>query len=91
MANEKRIEKKLKNEVEKRGGLCLKWVPTFFTGLPDRLILMPGGKVYMVETKAEGGTPDPRQGFVHRQLQALGFTVWIVNSDEQLNKFFNEI
>ena len=73
---EKTIEKKLKKPVEAMGGLYLKWEAPGFTGVPDRLILLPGGMVVMVETKAPGKTEKRRQEYVHAQLRARGFTVF---------------
>ena len=58
---EKIIETKLKNQAKNRGGLALKFVSPAFDGVPDRIILMPGGKVGFVEVKAPGKTPSPLQ------------------------------
>ena len=52
--NEKLIEKKLREEIQKLGGVALKFLPTYWVGAPDRLILMPGGRVYWAETKSTG-------------------------------------
>ena len=52
--DEKTIENKLKKAVVKRGGLCVKFVSPSFAGVPDRIVLLPGGQVAFVETKATG-------------------------------------
>ena len=52
---EKDIEKRLVREVKKLGGLCLKWVSPGNSGVPDRIVLMPGGKAIFVELKRPGG------------------------------------
>ena len=49
------VERKLKDEVEKAGGLCWKFTSTT-DGVPDRIILLYPGRVIFAETKAEGGT-----------------------------------
>jgi hypothetical protein len=82
MTTEKTIETKLRLGIESLGGLCIKIPATFFAGIPDRLCLLPGGRAFFVETKATGLKPRPRQTFVKRQLEALGFTVYVVNSLE---------
>jgi hypothetical protein len=82
MTTEKTIETKLRLGIESLGGLCIKIPATFFAGIPDRLCLLPGGRAFFVETKATGLKPRPRQTFVRRQLEALGFTVYVVNSLE---------
>ena len=51
---EKEIEKKLQEEVKKRGGIAPKWVSPGMSGVPDRLIFLPRGKFAMAELKAPG-------------------------------------
>lgn len=82
MTTEKTIEAKLRLGIESLGGLCIKIPATFFAGIPDRLCLLPGGRAFFVETKATGLKPRPRQEYVKKQLEALGFTVYVVNSLE---------
>ena len=73
--SEKDIERKLKKRVEAMGCLCLKFESPGFTGVPDRIILMPGGEVFFVELKAPGKKERPRQRYVQDQLRKLGFIV----------------
>ena len=50
---ESEVEKKLKTRVQKElNGLALKFVSPGFNGVPDRIILVPYGRIYFVETKA---------------------------------------
>lgn len=58
---ERDIEKKFRLEVKKRGGLALKFVSPGFSGVPDRIILMPGRKVAFVEVKQPGEQMRPLQ------------------------------
>lgn len=84
---EKTIEGKLRAPVKALGGLCLKWESPAFTGVPDRLILLPGARVVMVETKAPGKRERKRQELVQAQLRALGFTVFSsVDSPEAVRR-----
>lgn len=80
-SSEKKIEKKLRLGIESLGGLCLKLPSTFFAGLPDRLCLLPGGLAFFVETKGEGLQLRPRQLYVARKLEGLGFRVYVANSE----------
>lgn len=77
---EKDIETKLRRIVEQRGGRCLKWVCPGWSGVPDRIILMPRGRIIFVETKRpKGGKLSAMQKKWHEWLKALGFkvrTVW---------------
>lgn len=91
MESEKVIEKKLTLEVKKLGGLALKFSSSFFTGIPDRIVLMPKGKIYFVELKSEGKKPTPRQVIVIEQLRNLGFKVFVVDTSIKLKMFLDEI
>ena len=77
---EKIVERYLRDQVRRRGGLALKLVCPGWTGVPDRLILMPGGRAYFAETKDLGKKPRPRQNYVHEVLRRLGFLVFVPDS-----------
>ena len=88
---EKYIEQKLVSEVRKRGGICPKWVSPGFAGMPDRLVLLPDGKLVMVEVKAPGKKPRPLQLARHRLLEGLGFPVHVIDNIEQIGGILDEI
>lgn len=73
---ERDIEKKLIRPVKDLGGLCLKFETPGFTGVPDRVILLPGPYILFVETKQPGKKERARQLYVHGLLRAMGFTVY---------------
>ena len=83
---EKEIERKLKTLVEgKLRGLCLKWVCPGWSGVPDRILLLPGGRIYFVELKRpKGSRTSALQTWWKRKLTDLGFTVWYIYELEQL-------
>ena len=83
--SEKTLEARLQKEIKKRGGMALKLLSQLHRGLPDRLILMPGGLTVFVEMKSTGQKPTKLQAHCHQQLEQLGFTVWVVDSTESLN------
>lgn len=89
--NEKLIEKKLREEVKKLGGIALKLFSPSFTGLPDRLILMPGGKASFAEIKTTGKTATPRQNNVLEMLSKLGFLAVVIDDQISLNQFLKNI
>lgn len=76
---EKEIERKLVDMVKRHGGLCLKWVCPGWAGVPDRIILLPGARVYFVETKRpKGGKLSTIQKWWRKQLTGLGFFSGVV-------------
>ena len=82
---EKDIENKLITMVERYGGLCLKWVCPGWSGVPDRLILLPGGRVIFAETKRpKGGRLSRLQKWWRERLQKLGFFAVVVWDDENI-------
>jgi len=87
---EKYIEKKLKDEVEKRGGVCWKFTSST-DGVPDRIILLKKGKVIFVETKAPGEKPRPLQMARINKIRELGSRAEVIDGMESLKIFFEEI
>ena len=91
LLRESLIERKLVIEVKKRGGLAVKFVSPGLDGVPDRLVLFPGGKLAFVELKAPGKTMRPLQEKRARQLTALGFQVYCVDNKEKIGGVLDEI
>lgn len=85
------IERKLVTEVKKRGGLAVKFVSPGLDGVPDRLVLFPGGKMAFVELKAPGKNMRTIQERRARQLTALGFRVYCVDNNEMIGGVLDEI
>ena len=81
---ERFIEQKLVARVRREGGLCPKFVSPGSDGRPDRLVLMPGGKIAFVELKAPGQKPRPLQLQRHAQLRDLGFIVYVIDDPVQI-------
>lgn len=89
--NERQIEQKLVTETRKRGGMALKFVSPSFAGMPDRLLLLPDGKISFVETKAPGQKPRPIQVKRHEMLRKLGFRVFVLDAMEGIQVILDEI
>ena len=85
---EKEIERKLKVLVEgKLGGRCLKFVCPGWRGVPDRILLFPGGRVQFAELKRpKDGKVEPLQTWWKRKLEGLGFKVWHIYTLEDIKK-----
>lgn len=88
---EKTIEQKLVNTVKSSGGIAPKFVSPGFDGMPDRLVLLPKGKIGFVEVKAPGKEPRPLQVARHALLKRLGFKVFVLDDPEQIGGILDEI
>jgi len=88
---EKYIEKKLVAAVKNMGGIALKFVSPGIDGVPDRIVLLPMGRVAFVELKASGKKMRPLQVRRKRQLEALGFSVYCIDGAEQIGGLLDEI
>ena len=85
------VEKRLVAEVKKRGGLAMKFVSPGFDGVPDRIVLFPGGKMAFIEMKALGKTMRPLQIKVKQKLMRLGFKVYCIDNKEMIGGILDEI
>lgn len=82
---EKTVEAALRKAVEDEGGLCLKWVCPGHTGVPDRMILFPGGIIAFVELKRPGAKVKAGglQEWWREKLAGLGFSCCEISTVEQ--------
>jgi len=89
---ESKIERKLVNEIKKRGGLALKFTPAGQRGYADRVLLLPGGRSVFVELKAKDEKMKKLQAKRAAELEALGFRVYRnVDSYEKINFVIKEM
>lgn len=79
---ESKIEGALRDRVKSLGGLAVKFNSMSLSGVPDRIILMPGGVIRFVELKSPGKKPTELQSRVHGIFRALGFSVEVIDSLE---------
>ena len=81
---EKTIEKQLVNEVRNHGGIAPKLTSPSTAGMPDRIIILPEGKICFVETKAPGKKPRPIQQHQMARLTELGCMVRTLDNPNQI-------
>lgn len=72
------IERRLVQGVKKLGGRAYKFVSPGNIGVPDRLVVLPGGVVLFVEVKASDGRLSPNQRLQIRELTQMGAHVFVV-------------
>lgn len=89
---EKEVERYLCQQVKKKlGGMALKFVSPGLSGVPDRLVLMPGGKITFVETKAPSKKLRVLQKYVYGMIAALGFEVRMIDTKPGVDAFILEM
>ena len=88
---EREIEEHLRLGVKKLGGIAFKFTSPGNAGVPDRLIVMPGNRIYFAELKRPGGEARPLQKMQINRLNALGYSVSVIDSKEGVDKFLNDI
>lgn len=88
---EKTIEEHLVKAVRLMGGLAPKFVSPGLDGVPDRLLLLPDGRMAFAELKAPGKQLRPLQKRRKRQLETLGFRVFVIDSTDQIGGVLDEL
>ena len=88
---EKYIEQKLVAAVKSMGGMAPKFVSPGIDGMPDRIVLLPMGRIAFVECKATGKKMRSLQNKRKKQLEALGFLVYCLDDIEQIGGILSEI
>lgn len=82
------VETHLRNRIKALGGIAYKFTSPARRSVPDRLVLLPGGRIEFVECKATGEKPTPNQLGEHGMLRLLGFTVHVVDSKAQVDALY---
>lgn len=88
---EKDIERRLVNGVRALGGRAYKFVSPGNIGVPDRLVVLPGGRVIFVELKTERGRLSPMQEIQLQNLAELGAAVGVLWGIDDVNNFLAEV
>ena len=88
---EREIEEKLRLESQKRGGLAMKFVSPGLVGMPDRIVILPQGKIGFVELKAPGEKPRKIQVRRMEQLRKLGFLVYVLDDKGKIGEILDDI
>lgn len=88
---EKALERKLVQTVKAMGGIAPKFTSPGFDGMPDRLVLLPMGRIAFVEVKRHGEKPRPLQDSRHGMLRRLGFNVYVLDDEGQIGGILDDI
>lgn len=88
---ESKLELHLVREVERIGGRAPKWVSPGNRGVPDRIVILPGGRTIFVEMKAPGKPLQPLQKKWAKTLRGLGHQVYKIDSIDDITRFITEV
>lgn len=88
MTRERTVERRFRELAARHGGVAFKWESPGVAGVPDRILLLPGGRMFLVELKRPGGRPRPIQEAMHARLERLGFPVHVV---DDADRFFADV
>lgn len=84
---ERNIEQYLIKTIKLHGGIAIKLLSATQAGLPDRLVLMPSGKIWFVELKRSGEDPSDLQIWRHGQLKRLGHEVLVFDNKNDIDEW----
>lgn len=87
---EKDIERKLVSGVHRLGGAAYKWTAPGQSGVPDRIVFLPGGRIVFVELKTENGRLTMNQILQQKRLNDLGCQVVTLYGMEQVECFLEQ-
>lgn len=88
---EKEVEKFLVRQVKKLGGISFKFISPGNAGVPDRIVILPSGKVLFVELKTDKGKLTKLQEVQIKKISNLGADVRVLRGIEGVKEFINEI
>lgn len=88
---EKEVEKFLLREVKKIGGVSFKFISPGNAGVPDRIVMLPNGKVVFVELKTDKGKLTKLQEVQIKKISNLGADARVLRGIEEVKEFINEI
>jgi hypothetical protein len=87
---EKDIEKLFRDEIKKAGGKAYKFTSPGNDGVPDRIVMLPDGRIVFVELKTDTGKLSKLQELQCRQIAELGQTVKVLHGLAEVRDFFLE-
>lgn len=88
---ESEIERRLGREIKRLGGLYYKFTSPNLPGVPDRIVIMPGGRIIFVELKTETGRLANVQKWVISEMQARDADVRVIKGWPEAQAFLAEL
>jgi Holliday junction resolvase len=90
MMSEKQVEQKLREGIKKLGGIAYKFTSPGNVGVPDRIIILPGGEIYFIEVKTEIGKLSKLQRSQLKKITQLGAKAFTLYGIDDVNGFLRD-
>ena len=90
-SKENRVEQRLIDGVKALCGRTFKFVSPGLAGVPDRIVILPGGNVHFVELKAPGGKPSELQLRRIAQLRRLDVTALVLTGTDEVEHYLDNL
>ena len=87
---EKVLEQYLVRKVKSMGGIAYKFTSPARRSVPDRLVLLPGGRILFVECKGSGARATKAQQYELDRISQLGFEAAVVDSKEKIDALLSQ-
>lgn len=88
---ESALEQRFNRKVRELGGQSYKICPEYTAGIPDRMVLLPGGRLYLVELKADNGALRPIQRVWHERARELGTEVVVLKGNAEVDAWLGSV
>ena len=83
---ERDIEQHLVKQAKLAGGRAYKWTSPGNSGVPDRIVMLPGGRISFAELKVPGKKPTPLQLNQQQFIRNQGLPVFVIDSKEGVDE-----
>ena len=90
-SKENRVERRLIDGVKALGGITFKFVSPGRAGVPDRVVILPGGTVHFVELKARGGRASALQQRVLAKLRRMDVTALVLTGVDEVERYLDNL
>ena len=90
-SKENRVERRLIDGVKALGGITFKFISPGRAGVPDRVVILPGGTVHFVELKARGGRASALQQRVLAKLRRMDVTALVLTGIDEVERYLDNL
>jgi len=90
-SKESRVERQLIDGVKALGGKTFKFISPGQAGVPDRVVILPGGTVHFVEVKAQGGRVSKLQQRSLANLRHMGVTALVLTGTDEVRHYLDNL